>query len=360
MQSRREQIDSLTGLRGVAACWVMAMHFREVTPAQVWHFPVFDGIIANGAYGVDVFFVLSGFVLSHVYNSTFSAGLQKDQVRQFLTFRLARIYPVHLVTFVVMMALFASYTIVGEHSGGLPERYDAATALSSLTLTNAWIPGIQTPNMPAWSVSAEWFAYLLFPALCFLIAGRRWVASLYAAAGLGLAFFQPFGSYDLAHVLSGFLVGMATYHFWPVLDRMNARHSAGPMIAVTIAVWAWQQDPQVTIGLLLFAALILSLTDPQDRLSRILSLRALIYLGEISYSIYMVHWPVRIIIRHGLAMLGLLNMMPPSVLVSCYILVTLAVAAGSYHYVELPGRTLLRRAAKWRVGRQVSAAASSR
>jgi peptidoglycan/LPS O-acetylase OafA/YrhL len=359
MQSRREQIDSLTGLRGVAACWVMTMHFREVTPTQIWQFPLFDGIIANGAYGVDVFFVLSGFVLSHVYTGSFNSGLRWDQVRQFLTFRLARIYPVHLATFAIMMALFASYAMTARNSG-LPGRYDVATIMSSLTLTNAWIPGIQTPNMPAWSVSAEWFAYLLFPALCFFISYRRWVAPLYVAVGLGLAFVEPFGSYDLARVLSGFLVGMAAYALKPVLCRFNARHAAGPLVAVAIAAWAWQQNPQVTIGLLLFSILILSLTDPKDLLSRTLSLPALIYLGEISYSLYMVHWPVRVMIRYSLKAAGLLTMMPPSVLVLCYTVTTLAVAAASYHYIELPGRALLRRAADWRAGRQVSTAASSR
>jgi peptidoglycan/LPS O-acetylase OafA/YrhL len=68
----RVQIDSLTGLRAVAAIWVMLMHFREVTPSRVWQFPLIDSLIVNGAYGVDIFFVLSGFILCHV-NSWFIA-----------------------------------------------------------------------------------------------------------------------------------------------------------------------------------------------------------------------------------------------------------------------------------------------
>src|ERR1700680_2224405 len=72
VNSSRKQIDSLTGLRAIAAAWVMLMHFREITPTRVWEFPVLDALIVNGAYGVDIFFVLSGFILCHVYASPFN------------------------------------------------------------------------------------------------------------------------------------------------------------------------------------------------------------------------------------------------------------------------------------------------
>src|ERR1700730_17710246 len=133
MLSRRQQIDSLTGLRGVAACWVMLMHFREVTPTRIWQFPILDSIIANGAYGVDVFFVLSGFVISYAYATSFSARLRWNDIYQFLAYRFARIYPVHLATFAFMEVLFAARALTSGPRG-LPERYDPITALTSLTL----------------------------------------------------------------------------------------------------------------------------------------------------------------------------------------------------------------------------------
>jgi peptidoglycan/LPS O-acetylase OafA/YrhL len=344
MQSGREQIDSLTGLRGVAACWVVLMHYREITPTRVWQFPILDQVIANGAYGVDIFFVLSGFIMCHVYSRSFSTDLRWEQVYRFMTYRLARIYPVHLATFVFMLALFAARSVT-TGSGGLPDRYDPVTFFTTLTLTNAWVPGLQTPNMPAWSVSAEWFAYALFPALCLFLSSRKWAPTLCVAAGLGLAFFKPFGSDCLTHVLSGFLVGMATHRIAPMAYWIAAARIAGLGITTAIVCWAQVADPPVELGLLLFAALIVALTNPRDHLSHFLSLSPTVYLGEISYSIYMVHWPVRVIIRNSLQMLGLLESFPPPFFVIVCLLATLIVAMASYRYVEIPGRVLLRRAA---------------
>ena len=344
MQSSREQIDSLTGLRAVAAVWVMLMHFREITPTRVWEFPVLDGLVANGAYGVDIFFVLSGFILCHVYTGSFGSGISTDHVRRFIVYRFARIYPVHLVTFAVILALLAAKLMT---SGGseLPNRYDPATIATTLTLTHAWVPGIQTPNMPAWSISAEWFAYILFPALCFFLSYCKWAAPLYGATGLSLAMFEPFWHYSLTHVLSGFLIGMAAYRGMPALSRVQFGRFTGLAVAAAVVFWAGATTPRLELGLLLFAVLMVVLANPRDLLSRFLGFSLIVYLGEISYSLYMVHWPARIIMRNAFQTFDLLDTLPPALVVSSYVLVTLVGAMASYHFVELPGRALLRKAA---------------
>lgn len=344
MRTGQEQIASLTGLRGAAALWVMLMHFREITPTRVWHYPVLDTVIANGAYGVDVFFVLSGFILYHVYGVSFETGSHRDQARQFILYRFARIYPVHLVTFGIMLALLAVKILVSG-SSGVPDRYDFLTIATTLTLTHAWIPGLQTPNMPAWSISAEWFAYLLFPWLAYFLSSRRWAGPLYVATGVALALFQPLGNYCLTHVLSGFLVGMAAYRVLPTVHRIDCGHRTGLCVVAAILVWAWRPVPHVELGLLLFAALIVVLNNPEDLASRALSTRGMIYLGEISYSLYMIHWPARIVVRNALAASHLLVILPSPVVASGYVLVALSAAAVSFHFVELPGRALLRNAA---------------
>jgi peptidoglycan/LPS O-acetylase OafA/YrhL len=344
MQSTREQINSLTGLRGVAATWVMLMHFREITPTRVWEFPILDTLVANGAYGVDIFFVLSGFILCHVYAGSFRNGLSSDQIRQFMLYRLARIYPVHLATFAVMLVLLLVAKLMTSGSEGISERYDPLTIVMTLVLMHAWIPGMQTPNMPAWSISAEWFAYILFPALCFFLSYSKWIPALYVAAGLGLAFFQPFDHYPLSHVLSGFLIGMAAYRTMSAARWIKIGRASGLGVAAAIAYWAQAPAPRMEIGLLLFAMLIMTLVDSRDLLSRFLSLPAIVYLGEISYSLYMVHWPVRVIIRSALQMLHLLDNLPSAVVVCAFVFVALIGAMASYHFVELPGRALLRRA----------------
>ena len=345
MQSARDQIDSLTGLRAAVAIWVILMHFREITPTRVWEYPIGDSLIANGAFGVDIFFVLSGFILSHVYINTFHGCLRADQVRRFLVFRLARIYPVHLVTFVAMLALAGAKVMISG-SDGLPERYDPETIITTLTLTHSWIPGIQSPNMPSWSISGEWFAYIAFPALCILMWRNKWAPALYIGAALGLVVFKP-PSYDsLANALAAFLVGMVAYHsVLPVAGRFRFGRLTGLGVAAMIVVWAQGPGPRNEIGLLLSASLIVALADSRDLLSQLLSLRLIVYLGEISYSLYMIHWPVRVAVRNVLQMLGLLDTLHPAVVVSAYLTATLLGAIASYHFIELPGRAWLRTAA---------------
>jgi peptidoglycan/LPS O-acetylase OafA/YrhL len=344
MQINRGQIDSLTGLRGVAACWVMLMHFREITPTRLWQFPILDDFIANGAYGVDIFFVLSGFILCHVYTPVFKDGLRWDNVRQFLSYRFARLYPVHLLTFGLMLA-FVMVKLLLARSGDIPDRYDLPTIATTLVLLQAWIPGIQTPNMPAWSISAEWFAYLLFPVLCILLSYGRWISFVFMAAGLSLAVLDSFWHYPLSQVLSGFLVGMAAYRVLPMASRILAAHEGmGVLAAVLIIFWARGPSPRPEIGILLFAVLIPTIADARDLLGRFLSTTILVYLGEISYSIYMVHWPVRVVLRNALQITNLLDRVEPSLVVLSFVIATLIAASVSYHLVELPSRTWLRRA----------------
>ena len=343
MNSSRKQIDSLTGLRAVAAAWVMLMHFREITPKRVWEFPVLDALFVNGAYGVDVFFVLSGFILCHVYASQFNTSFNAGQVWQFIVYRFARIYPVHLVTFAIMLALFAG-KLITTGSSGLPERYDPVTMITTLSLTHAWFPGIQTPNMPAWSISAEWFAYILFPILCIVLLHNKWTAALYLVVGLFIADIETLYNYDLAHVLSGFLIGMAAYRTMTVAHWITIGRFAGSAVAAAVLFWAQGTAPRVEIGLLLFAALMISLADSRDILGRFLTLRPIVYLGEISYSLYMIHWPARIVVRNSFRIIGILDTLPPGLVVVAYVLVTLIGAVTSYHFVELPGRALLRKA----------------
>jgi peptidoglycan/LPS O-acetylase OafA/YrhL len=357
MQSARDQIDSLTGLRAAVAIWVVLMHFREVTPTRVWEFPIGDALIANGAFGVDIFFVLSGFILSHVYVKTFHSRLRANQYFRFLMFRLARIYPVHLVTFVAMLAL-AGVKVMISGSDGLPGRYDPATIITTLTLTHSWFPGIQSPNMPSWSISAEWFAYLAFPTLCILLPRNKWVPALYIGAALALVFFEPFGHYSLSHALAAFLVGMVAFHSaLPAAGRIRFGRLTGLCVAGMIVFWAQGPNPRNEIGLLLSAALIVALVDSQDFLSQVLSSRLVVYLGEISYSLYMVHWPVRVAIRSALQMLGLLDSLPSAIVVSGYVIAALLGAIASYHFIEVPGRTLLRTAAN-AFGQRLASAAN--
>jgi len=357
----RAQLDSLTGLRILAAVWVMLHHFRDVTPTKTWSFPLIDGFILHGGrYGVDLFFVLSGFILSHVYFEQFREGISRAGFRSFLSYRFARLYPVHIVTFLMMVVLFVGALLSTGISSTDSNRYSVWTFLATLTMTHAWwaagmgpttdtvgatLTLTPTPNVPAWSISAEWFAYLLFPVLCLVIARLRVAPVLFVVAGCGLAVvWEELTGHLLIRVMAGFLVGMAAYRLAHHSTKLARIPALGVVIVALIVLWTMITDPpRVEIGILLFAALVLALTSERDWFGRMLSRRTMVYLGEVSYAVYMVHWIVRVAVRQTAEKAGVLDTIPPGLIVATYIVVTVLAAIALYHFVERPWRRRLRR-----------------
>jgi peptidoglycan/LPS O-acetylase OafA/YrhL len=345
-QDGRTQLDSLTGLRIVAAIWVVLHHFRDVTPTETWHFPLIDGLVLHGGmYGVDLFFVLSGFILSHVYFHQFEGRINAADARSFISYRFARLYPVHIVTFAMMVVLFVGEIAVTGRSTAESGRYSVSVFLSSLTLTHTWWGVTTTPNIPAWSISAEWFAYLLFPMLCVAIARIRGGALIFALVGCGLAtVWQEVTGHLLIRVMAGFLVGMATYQLARRIPKLTRVPALGTVMVAVIVLWATLgRPPRIEIGILLFAVLILALTSERDWFGRVLSRRTMVYLGEVSYAVYMVHWVVRVAVRSGAEKAGILDSVPPGLVVAVYLAVTMVAAILLYHLVERPWRRRLRR-----------------
>ncbi len=97
---KKSKLDSLTGLRGIVALWVVLFHL-------VQYFPIIDfPIIKAGWLGVDFFFVLSGFVLAYNYYHWFSDKVELKSYKKFIWLRIARIYPVHIITLLAMLAIY--------------------------------------------------------------------------------------------------------------------------------------------------------------------------------------------------------------------------------------------------------------
>jgi peptidoglycan/LPS O-acetylase OafA/YrhL len=112
-----EQLASLTPLRGTAALWVVIFHF-------CWYFPAvhperYTGAVYKGYLAVDMFFVLSGFVITHVYKEGFARRVTGRRYRAFLKARVARIYPLHITVLLLFVATAtaeraASYALRGS------------------------------------------------------------------------------------------------------------------------------------------------------------------------------------------------------------------------------------------------------
>ncbi|WP_371528906.1 acyltransferase [Streptomyces sp. NBC_01283] len=167
------RVDSLTGMRFLAAFAVFVHHFTGLSAyGGVAHAPLLFPYSRLGATGVDFFFVLSGFLLTWGHRPGARARL-------FYWRRFGRIWPAHLVATVPCIWVFYLW-------GGVPT--DALSFVSSLFLVQTWFPGV-TPMFPgngvAWTLSVEVFFYLLFP---FAIRGvlrlRTRTLALLAVGGL--------------------------------------------------------------------------------------------------------------------------------------------------------------------------------
>src|ERR1700730_4495727 len=164
-----EQLASLTPLRGIAALWVVIFHF-------CWYFPAvhperYTGAVYKGYLAVDMFFVLSGFVITHVYKEGFAQRVTGRSYRDFLKARVARIYPLHITVLLLFVATAtaeraASYALRGsfEPVPLLGERSVGGFFANIVMLQGLWARELSW-NDPAWSISLEFLAYLLFPLL---------------------------------------------------------------------------------------------------------------------------------------------------------------------------------------------------
>ena len=369
---RTGEIKALSGLRIVAAVWVVLFHFRPLLEQAV---PGFRSALAPlldcGAQGVDLFFILSGFVLTWNYLDRMGESFSWRSTLHFLWLRLSRVWPVYLVT----MHLAALWIIFTLNVGHVPS--EAAGSLTAMNyvrqfvLVQLWFaPYFDGTSWdgPAWSISAEWLAYLLFGALVLVIfriaraTRARGLIYLAAAASLppvvllmatGL-FYTPWSWLPriIMQFTAGALVCAAVRKLQPSDRARTGAGIASLLLAATIiGILYWlDANPIPTIydsaGLVdvLFVPLVLTLAIGAGTLPALLSLRPVVYLGHVSFSLYMVHelvhttwnWMVlQFELRLGSDLAG------KAVLLALFA-VALVGAVLLYHFVEEPARKWMR------------------
>ena len=161
-------LKTLTGLRAVAAAWVVLFHASLVFTILVPPLAKTNPLTGMGFLGVDLFFALSGFVLCHRYLDSLGVAFNRRKVKDFLALRIARLYPVHLFVIVVFVLYLGRVTQFGasQQSNVKPPW---SLLPQHLVLIHAWFNQQLSWNVPAWSVSLEWLAYLCFPFLALVL-----------------------------------------------------------------------------------------------------------------------------------------------------------------------------------------------
>jgi peptidoglycan/LPS O-acetylase OafA/YrhL len=313
LKSSGSMIIPLTSLRGLAALAVVGFHFSPLMAG----IPIFN----RGFLGVDLFFLLSGFILTAVYS-------KELDVRSFFVARLARTYPLHLFMLVMLLPNF-----------GRPPTYSADSLLCNLTMTQVVCGGPSTWNSVSWSLSAEWISYLLFPILLRpVLSCPRWMAGvlILGCAGIIIAI-SPITRFDLYRMgalsrsLPEFLAGMILYRAYCHKWLAHWGYFVGAVVVLVSALATHAPD---ILAVSAYAALILASPYVKPMEYKVLS-----FLGDISYSLYMVHQLIGIFVFEAMIWIGSRNGLAVA---GMGIGASVLVATVTYRYVEVPARAAVR------------------
>jgi len=356
----KPSLNALTGLRFLAAMGVVFFHFA--VPILQGRSYFFLNLANAGYIAVDLFYVLSGFILTYSYLTL--QGTLIGSRHNFYVSRFARIYPAYFLGFLlaapsdITTSLHANRLIIAIAKLSI-------SAGSVLTMQQAWTPWTAWNwNYPAWSVSVEVFFYILFPWIAVRLArvkpasalplgGLLWLLGLFAPfmlwilkgttgqAAIGdhlqMAIeFTPI--FRVPEFLIGILLGRAY-----VLGRFRNVNGSLLTAIASVAIFAvlgfcpGLPHPILSNGLLapLFALLIIGLAQNKGPIAWFLSRPFMVVLGEASYGIYILQLPLALLIRrpppyHSIRMLTLYC----ALLVLCSVL--------SWHFVESPLRKKIR------------------
>ena len=370
-------------------------------------------VVASGYTGVSFFFLLSGFILAYTYLD--AQGRLRVTRSGFWWARVARIYPVYALAILVSFVPYQQWGAWHEQFcvGGHPfleGNRPLVTWLGAIFMLQAWLPCSMTWNAPAWSLSVEAVFYLLFPLIALGTARLRWRGLLVCAVGawaltLAAALAYLALSLDASAMrtawwerywawifysnpllrLPEFLIGIALGRLFVTRTAMAAgpvrpvrpvrptgppRELSGPMAlagllrarhvtvlaaAGIVAIWCLGPLPLMLFNQVLldplYAVLIYGLAFGEGPLAALFASSAIVLLGEASYAMYILHWPIRYWLGHYVPRLPLGT--PPFLAASTvyffvYLCVVIGLSVLSFRFVEQPARRVINQTVKRR------------
>jgi peptidoglycan/LPS O-acetylase OafA/YrhL len=336
-------LAALTFPRFALAMLVVVFHFGL-------HLPFFSEnslaeLFTYGAIAVSFFFFLSGFVLSYNYNT-------REKLNGFFGKRLARLYPIYLLTFLVVVAT--------KWLLGLPVGETWVGALHLLGL-QAWVPGYSLEyNFPSWSISVEFFFYAMFPVLFWLLSKLKWKTFVAVCSGIVvLGWVQHILTLELIYdpnrfFLDQLILYFPLFHFSTFVAgflcgrfverlRLLGINDMWFSIAAAVGIGAFVvllsfDNPFRAYGhnggmILIFALICFGLALDQRFFTPLFGSKSLLFLGDISYGIYMWQFPVFLWVSHFFQTDKL-----SGVEFTVYVFLLISIAAISFYFIEKPLR----------------------
>lgn len=374
---QKPNLDELTSTRFFAAMAVLLGHFNDFLRLPDLFVRAF-----TGGFGVSFFFVLSGFILCYRYWEDFAQGVERGAYRRYFAARIARVYPSYVMALVLITAMYLLLNVVRPGTVSFPPN-PVTSWLANLFALQTFAPSFETQqvwNGPAWSISTEFAFYLTCPLILAAFARRRVGArGLLALLLLNVAFAAAVQAATLwlvfrhgwnkdfwldivasrnifwrgAEFITGVLAARMLFggHL-PRLQRAGWRNglllaSLAAVAVLNLAPWPTTHQAFLTmrqfrldLGYMLpFAGIILALAAGPTWLSPLLKRPSWVFLGDISYAIYIYHWIPWTVL--ALARAG--GWPLPFGLVTGVILLTILFSAASYIWYEKPARVYLRR-----------------
>jgi peptidoglycan/LPS O-acetylase OafA/YrhL len=351
MNDGRPPLPAFTTFRFFAALAVVGHHLACIRDDPRYH-RLHERWLFEGYSGVTFFFILSGFILAYNYGDTFRT-LRRAQTRTFYVARFARVYPLHILTF------FAFFLVDDSALKDIFHR--PASLIANLTLTQSFFPYQSvyfSQNAVSWSLSNEFFFYALLPLLlpiahrfgpirpigAVTVCGCMWLTAFlvnwhFRTSALAHWLFYVNPLFRLQDFVVGVMLGL------PLIGRGHERRAAlgtvgatllecGSLAGLLAAVCFAHRVPLpvrvATYYTPFMAAVVFIFSSRAGLLSRLLCYRPLPFLGEISFSLYMLHgiwqsllinnktaWGLQSVGTKGFAALYLATLIAASILCYC-------------------------------------------
>lgn len=342
--SKIEYRPEIDGLRSVAILPVLLFHSGV---------PGFSG----GFVGVDIFFVISGFLITGIITDKLADG--RFSILDFYERRARRILPA--LTFFSLLTLLAAWLFF------LPEFFQdfsrSLVAVATFT-SNVYFwkysgyfehSAHLRPLLHTWSLAVEEQFYIFMPIVMWALYrfAKRflfWGLAISAVLSLALSIYAtslaPTANFFLLptrawELLLGSLLAVASVRKLP--SSLNGVLAFAGVAAIAVAVFGYTEAtpfPGLSALLPCVGAVLIILTGRNTPVGAVLSTRPIVFIGKISYSLYLAHWPVAVFIRYA-------TLQEPTILhAAVIILVSFALAFFSWKFVEMPFR--VRRAAATR------------
>lgn len=379
-------LSNLTPLRGIAALLTVIFHVDIVVG-------IFGGklldrsdsfLITRMYLMVDFFFVLSGFIMCHVYAENFRSSVNGQSFKKFTIARFARVYPLHVFSLILTsLFLFLLYQSGMQVSPIIDTENSIYSLFTNVFLLHSmnfhqWF----TFTHASWSISVEWWMYMIFP---FLVApflklpkaGRFVVVGLCIAGYLGvgyvllpmttvpdsISFLRPEGTppyslnvsyqYGIFRCFFGFVIGMVVYLSY-VDGWAKKLFSSGYTVLILLAgLFTCMHFAVLDVfTVLFFPFILLSAAYGNRRMNAFLGATPMQRLGDWSFSIYLIHQPflyqaTALMANPGKTGIDISNMTMTTSWLICigFIIFLLFVSYLSYRFIEVPSRNYINR--KW-------------